>query len=156
MPYWIRLLIALVLNFLALFMGSSYTYDGVRSEWYMQLHQAPWTPPNYVFAVAWTLVMICLGFYMAGMTRKDPKEPTNPCFALYGVQWILNVLWNPVFFDSHATGWALTILLLMVIPLVGLIYLGFREKPIFGILALPYLIWIGVAISLNAYIYMKN
>jgi benzodiazapine receptor len=48
----------LVLNFSALAIGSWLMNNGPITNWYMNLNQAPWTPPGWVFGIAWTTIMI--------------------------------------------------------------------------------------------------
>ena len=55
----------LVLNFSALVIGSWLMDNGPMTNWYISLNQAPWTPPGWVFGVAWTTIMICFSLYMA-------------------------------------------------------------------------------------------
>ena len=49
----------LLLNFGALAIGSYFMNNGPQSNWYLTLNKAPWTPPGWVFGVAWTTIMIC-------------------------------------------------------------------------------------------------
>ncbi len=92
----LRILIFVALNFTALGIGGLFTGPGVASEWYANLAKAPWTPPGWVFGFAWTTIMICLAIYMAFLW---PKVLNRYLLAgLFGVQWLLNVSWNPVFF----------------------------------------------------------
>ena len=30
------------------------------NEWYQKLKKAPWTPPNYVFGVVWTILYLLM------------------------------------------------------------------------------------------------
>ncbi|MDC6468346.1 tryptophan-rich sensory protein, partial [Flavobacteriaceae bacterium] len=55
----------LVLNFSALAIGSWLMNNGPMTNWYVNLNQAPWTPPGWVFGIAWTTIMICFSVYMA-------------------------------------------------------------------------------------------
>lgn len=149
-----RVLIFLVINFAALGLGSFFTTDGVSSEWYENLNQAPWMPPGWVFGTAWTVIMICFSFYMAYAW----KEITNRkmLIGLFIVQWILNVIWNPVFFAWHQVLPALIIISALTI-LIGYFLFGFRSTLKAKILlVLPYFLWLIIATSLNAYVLIYN
>ena len=152
-----RLILFLIVNFSVLSIGSFYTRDGVSSIWYQNLNKAPWTPPGWVFGFAWTLIMICFSFYMAYLYGevKSPKE-RKQIIILYIVQCILNGLWNPTFFGFHQTELALFVLFLLTILLRVFFYKywSLLERKTF--LLLPYSIWLWVAISLNAYVVLKN
>ena len=57
--------IFLIINFGALAVGSWLMDNGPQTEWYINLNQAPWTPPGWVFGVAWSSIMICFAAYMS-------------------------------------------------------------------------------------------
>lgn len=61
----VRIIIFLAINFAALAIGGLSTSTGVSSDWYQTLNKAPWTPPGWVFGLAWSLIMICYAVYLA-------------------------------------------------------------------------------------------
>lgn len=149
-----KLIIFLGINFLALAIGAPHAMNGVASPWYQALQKAPWTPPGWVFAAAWNIIMLCFSVYMAfGWSQIKNRRGL---IILYIGQWILNVAWNPVFFTMHLTllGLALILTLTLVV-----IYTAFRFYPEMknktGWLV-PYILWMLIATSLNAYIYAQN
>ncbi|MBK7129898.1 MAG: tryptophan-rich sensory protein [Crocinitomicaceae bacterium] len=150
----IQLIIFLLLNFGALALGGLFTGSGVSSDWYNGLNKAPWTPPGWMFGLAWTTIMICFSVYMAKVWNTG--ENKNFLIILFVIQWILNVSWNPVFFYFNFSGLALVLIVLLAI-LVGLIlYLNASQAKWFSLLILPYFVWLLIATSLNAYIVFKN
>lgn len=149
-----RILIFLIANFSALAIGGLFTGKGVSSNWYQDLTKAPWTPPGWVFGAAWTLIMICLTIYMANAYNKI--ENKTMFTGLYVVQLVLNILWNPVFFHYKATLTALLAISLLTL-LVGFLLLYYwNEVKSLSLLLAPYLIWLIIATSLNAYIVLNN
>lgn len=147
-----RAILFLILNFAALAIGGLFTGDGVPSEWYQELNKAPWTPPGWAFGAAWTLIMICFSFYMALLTKGIKRE----IVILFALQWILNISWNPIFFYFNAVFFGLVNITLLLL-LVG--YFAFaisRNLKLESLLIAPYLIWLTIATSLNAYILMFN
>ena len=62
--YIITLIGFLIINFGGLAIGQVWTGDGVTSEWYTSLNQAPWTPPGWVFGLAWTSIAITFSLLM--------------------------------------------------------------------------------------------
>ncbi|MBE0640471.1 MAG: tryptophan-rich sensory protein [Bacteroidales bacterium] len=150
----LRLIVFLALNFAALGIGGLFTGKGVPSEWYASLDKAPWTPPGWVFGLAWTTIMICFAVYMAQAWQV--VETRRLLIGLFILQWILNVSWNPVFFHFHQVSAGLAIITLLTL-LVG--YMMFKYWPslkLFSLLLVPYFIWLLIATSLNAYILVKN
>lgn len=144
----------LILNFSALALGGFFTGKGVSSGWYQNLVKAPWTPPGWVFGFAWTLIMVTFAFYMAYLISETKN--TKTVILLFGIQWGLNVLWNPFFFLFH---WV-TLGLIVISGLSILVaYFLFRYQSILKLktlLIVPYVLWLIIATSLNAYILLMN
>jgi tryptophan-rich sensory protein len=147
-------LIFLCLNFIALALGGLFTADGVSSEWYQTLNKAPWTPPGWVFGAAWTFLMICYAIYLAIVWKQKSLQKKN--FALYAMQWILNVSWNPIFFYHHQDILGLINLVLLSAVIIGTAIINLTSFRAATVLILPYIIWLCIATSLNAYITFNN
>lgn len=149
-----KLILFLVLNFAALALGGLATGSGVTSEWYANLNKAPWTPPGWVFGFAWTNIMICFSFYMALLWPK--LENKNMLLLLFALQWILNVVWNPVFFSFHQTKFALVLIVALTLLIAYFLYTYWPALKLKSLLLLPYFLWLLIATSLNAFIVIKN
>lgn len=150
----VRIVLFIAVNFAALVVGGLFTETGVTSEWYLGLNKAPWTPPGWVFGAAWTTIMICFAIYMAAAMEKVAN--TKELLALFSIQWVLNVLWNPVFFYFHQVGAGLIIISALTI-LIGIFLFRYGAVMRFrSILLIPYFIWLLIATSLNAYVWWYN
>ena len=147
------LLIFFLVNFGALGLGVFFMGDEPTSMWYMTLNRAPWTPPNWLFGVAWSFIMLCFSFYM---TFLYLKIPTTKVMTLFVIQFLLNVAWNFVFFNQHmiAVGLGTIVALTFIITVFLVTYL--RTLKFISLLILPYFIWIWIATSLNLYILINN
>ncbi len=142
-----------VLNFAALGIGGFLMGDGPSGEWYQNLIKAPWTPPGWVFGAAWTTIMLCFSIYMAYLVEADSSKTI---LYLFGLQWILNVGWNPIFFDQHHMLLGLITIISLTV-LVG--YFLFRYRTVLGwksLLIAPYFVWLCIATSLNWYALINN
>lgn len=149
-----RILIFLVLNFAALGIGSLFTSNGVSSDWYINLNKAPWTPPGWVFGAAWTTIMICFAFYMA--YAWDTVANRNLLIGLFIIQWVLNILWNPVFFKYQEVFFGLIVISTLTL-LVGCFLISYwNQLDLKSLLILPYFLWLLIATSLNTYILLNN
>lgn len=147
----LRFTLFLILNFGALALGGLFTSSGVGSDWYSNLNQAPWTPPGWLFGVAWTGIMICFTFYMT--TAYKRIENKKLLITFFAIQWGLNVSWNPIFFYFHQIGFGLLVISSLTV-LIGIILFKYRSNLTFySLLLLPYFIWLLIATSLNAYIF---
>ena len=143
----------LVLNFSALAIGSWLMNNGPITNWYMNLNQAPWTPPGWVFGIAWTTIMICFSVYMAYLFMEISNINL---ILLYLTQLGLNISWNYIFFNQHAIGLGLFCIIALTI-IVTLFLINYRKLLQFkSLLIVPYFLWLLIATSLNAYIYFYN
>jgi tryptophan-rich sensory protein len=151
---WLKIIGFLFLNFGALALGGLFAGSGAGSNWYAELNKAPWTPPGWVFGFAWTTIMLCFSVYMATLYAKTKSVKT--VIILYAIQWMLNVAWNPIFFHLHNP----IIGLIVIVALTSLVtYFLFRcrsSQKGFSLLLLPYVIWLFIATSLNAYVVFMN
>ena len=150
--YSYRLIIFLVINFAALGLGSFLMGEGPSANWYQNANQAPWTPPGWVFGAAWFTIMICFSFYMASLTKNPDKKIIN----LYILLTLLNIGWNPLFFDLHLMGVALGVICLLTVLICYTLFNYLKELKGLTLLVLPYAIWLLIATSLNAYFLFNN
>ncbi len=150
----VRIIIFLLLNFAALGLGSLFTTDGVVSDWYLNLNKAPWTPPGWVFGAAWTTIMICFSIYMA--FAWDSVKNRNTLIALYVVQWILNVGWNPIFFNLRNLSFGLVVITALTILMIYFLFRYWSVLKTKSLLVVPYCIWLVIATSLNGYALFNN
>ena len=149
-----RLVFFFPLNFGALALGSYLMGEGPTGNWYTNLNKAPWTPPGWVFGASWTLIMVCLSIFMNKAVQIDSLRTS--ILWIYAVQLVLNILWNPLFFNLHWTGFAL----IEIITLVFVIgFMALKAKPYLHQLTwllAPYVVWLCIAITLNAYALQNN
>ena len=146
-------LLFLAINFGGLAIGSWLMNNGPVSNWYSNLQQAPWTPPGFVFGIAWTLIMICFSMYLGKLFTEDNTSKNRTIFL---IQFVLNVRWNFIFFNQHLVLFALINILL----LTSLIFVYFFKLSSavnnYKYLLLPYMLWLCIATSLNLYILVHN
>lgn len=150
----LRIFIFLALNFGALAIGGLSTSAGVASDWYQTINKAPWTPPGWVFGFAWTTIMICYSVYLAKLWNQVASK--QALVLLFGVQLLLNISWNPVFFTLHWITFALIIITGLTLLISYFLFKYWHKLKLSSILILPYVIWLIIATSLNAYILIFN
>lgn len=122
-------------------------------EWYAQLNRAPWNPPNAAFPIVWTILyaMIAVAGWLIFASQSTFAK------GLWVAQLIANGVWSWLFFAQH---WVLvslldiTLLALLLCVLIAHCWkAGLRTA---AWLLMPYLVWIILATSLNAYIQFNN
>lgn len=150
----VNIFIFLILNFTALAIGGFFTGDGVASDWYYNLNKAPWTPPGWVFGLAWTAIMVCYSFYMAILYKVNARR--NKVIALYAAQLFFNVLWNPLFFYFQNPLIALFSILFLTLIVAYFLFSNQKTMRWTSLLILPYFLWLCIASSLNLYVLLYN
>ena len=133
----LRIILFLLINFAALGIGSFFTGDGVVSDWYLNLNKAPWTPPGWVFGAAWTTIMICFSIYMA--FAWDSVKNRNTLLVLFAIQWVLNVGWNPIFFNLRNVPVGLVVITALTILMIYFLFRYWSTLKSKSLLVLPLL-----------------
>jgi tryptophan-rich sensory protein len=121
--------------------------------WYQRLDKPGWTPPNWLFPVAWTLLY--LGSAVAA-ARVAVLDGNGFGMAFWAMQIAFNTLWTPVFFGLHRIKAAFFIMIGLWIAVAGTMVSFFMLDWIAGALFVPYLIWVSVAGALNASVWARN
>ena len=146
-----HLLLFLIINFGGLALGSFLMGNPATNEWYQLQDKAPWTPPGWVFGAAWFSIMLFYSIFLQQLLKISAVNRKSVKW-LYGVSVLLNVSWNPLFFVHHWIVLGVVVLLALFLVLVLLARIALKQKPIVVLLIMPYLIWMLIAISLNAYL----
>lgn len=147
------ILFFLIINMGSLAIGSWLMNNGPKTDWYINLNKAPWSPPGWLFGIAWTTIMVCFSVLLAHLFSKKVSKKIKIAFTL---QVFLNIIWNFIFFNQHLILLGLINIILLTIVIY---YLFFKIKisaPKYRFLLLPYMIWSVVATSLNSYILIYN
>lgn len=144
----------LLINFGGLALGGWLMDSGPQSDWYVNLNQAPWTPPGWAFGFAWTTIMILFSIYLAKLFVQKPEKHI---LGLYAFQLFLNVIWNYVFFNQQLLDLGLVVILSLLV-VICIFFFRYKKPPMqnFRWLLLPYMVWLVVASSLNGYIALYN
>jgi len=115
-------------------------------KWYDALQKPSWTPPNWLFPVAWTVLYLC----MAGAGARVAISPENGlAMALWSLQIALNGLWTPVFFGLRRMKLGLIVLSGLWAAVAATMVALWQVDWIAGALFVPYLCWVSVAGALN-------
>jgi tryptophan-rich sensory protein len=123
--------------------------------WYTTLSKPWWTPPNLAFPIVWTLLYFLMGISLFILAKRG--ELKTPQGYLFGIQLLLNAAWSPLFFGFHFLGLSLVVLFSMWVVVGFLVGLFFKQKQRDqGLLLIPYLTWLSIALSLNTFIFIYN
>ena len=124
--------------------------------WYAQLQKPSWNPPSWLFAPVWSTLYLLMAIAAWLVWREGGWAGQKRALSVFVVQWVLNVLWTPLFFGQHLIGPAAVEIFALVLVLIATIVLFSRVKKAAGLLLLPYLAWISFAAFLNFTIWRLN
>ncbi len=128
----------------------------IPGEWYASLVKPAWTPPDSVFAPVWTILYILMGIGAWLVWQKEGFSGAKCALVLFFIQLVLNVLWSYLFFGAHRPMWAFFEIVVLWIVIV-LTMVGFwRVRPVAGVLFIPYVCWVGFALTLNLQLWRLN
>ncbi|MES2844103.1 MAG: TspO/MBR family protein [Pseudomonadota bacterium] len=122
-------------------------------DWYRDLQKPRWTPPDWLFPVAWTVLYLSISIAAA---RVAALPGTGQALAFWSMQIALNTLWTPVFFGLRRMGAGLVVLGLLWLAVAATMVAFFQHDLIAGLLFVPYLIWVSVAGALNRSVWVLN
>ena len=142
--------------FVASVVGQLASTSAIRG-WYRTIAKPSFTPPDWVFPVAWTLLFTLMGTAFWRILRKPAETRGRSAgIALFLVQLGFNAGWSMAFFGARSPLYGLVV----IAPFWCLILattLVFRAiDRLAGWLLVPYLAWVAFATVLNVAILQMN
>lgn len=136
-----------ILPFLGLVFLASITGGVFRpGQWYKDLAKPSWTPPDWLFPLAWGLLYVAMAY---AAWRIWDLAGFGPALIIWGVQLVLNAGWSAVFFGMRKPGLALAELCALWLAVAANIYAFVQIDEIAAWLLAPYIIWVSFAAVLN-------
>ncbi len=127
--------------------------DLPAGAWYTALRKPAWTPPNWLFPIAWTLLYL----FIAVAAARVALLPGNAFgMAFWALQIALNTLWTPVFFGKHRIGGGLVVIVCLWLAVLATTLAFFALDSMAGWLFVPYLVWVSYASALNFALWRMN
>ncbi len=122
-------------------------------SWYAALHKPRWTPPDWLFGPAWTVlyVMIAIAGWLVWSV-----EGVGVALAVWGSNIVFNGLWSWLMFRRHRIGLAFVDATAMLLTILAFIVIARPISPTAALLFIPYLGWVAFAAALNFDILRRN
>lgn len=150
-----KLVVSLLLPFVAGAIGSYFTFPAIGS-WYQTLNKPFFSPPNWVFGPAWTVLYVLMGISLYIVWTSNRVKNKKAGIKLFLIQLTLNASWSIVFFGLHnpILAFANIIILWIVILLTIRAFIPISKPAAY--LLYPYLAWVSFASILNLSIALLN
>lgn len=122
-------------------------------DWYKTLNKPAWTPPDWLFAPAWSVLYLMIA--VAGWLVWQ-EDGFGLSLGIWSLNLVLNASWSWLMFGRHDIRAALMDALAMVITIIGFIVSAWPISGTAAVLFLPYLAWTIFAAALNWAILNRN
>lgn len=149
MSKWLSLLGFGLLVFVAASTGAQFE----PGPWYDALNKPSWTPPNWLFPVAWTILyaMIAVAGWLVWR-----RAGFGPALAIWGVGLVLNGLWSYLMFGQQRIDLALVDIAALWVATAAFIWAALPIDLRAALLFAPYLAWVSFAAALNFAVWRMN
>jgi len=124
--------------------------------WYKNLSKPSFNPPSWVFGPVWTLLFSLMGVALYLVWVSPASQIRTIALVLFGVQFVLNVLWSYLFFGINNSLWSLVEIFVLLVGILATgIYFWFVNSYA-GYLMIPYFVWVSFASFLNWSLWKLN
>lgn len=108
-------------------------------------------PPKILFPIMWSMLylLMTISVYLATKNSDD-------AYKIYFIQLIVNAFWTVIFFGLKLRLLAFLWIIFLFILVIIMIKKFYKENKNAGLLQIPYIIWLLIAMYLNLSIYLLN
>lgn len=142
-------LVFLVLVGAAATSGAQFT----TGAWYESLNKPSWTPPNWLFPIAWSVLYLMIAIAGWLIWRRFG---VNGTLVVWAIGLVLNALWSYLMFGRHDIAGALLDVAALWISVALFIVMAWSQDQRASYLFMPYLVWVSFASALNFAVWRLN
>jgi tryptophan-rich sensory protein len=148
---------SIIICFIPALIGGLATSSSVTT-WYPSLIKPDFTPPNWLFGPAWTVLYLFQGLslYLIRQTPVKDMAAKKITLSFFYLQLGLNLLWSVLFFGLKNPLLALLEIGFLDITVLFTLISAYRLNKTASFLLLPYMGWISFATWLNFQIFILN
>jgi len=151
-----KLILAILICQSAGIVGSIFTSPSIQT-WYTTLQLPSFAPPGWFIGIVWIILYTLMGISLYLVWNKGLRNKrVKNSLSLFGLQLILNAVWSFLFFGLRSPLLGLIEIVFLWV-FIGLTILKFYKiSKTAGVLLIPYIAWVSVALVLNFYIWILN
>ena len=123
--------------------------SGENNFWFAGLEKPAIYPPPATFGIVWTVLYLLMGVALAMVVTARGAPGRTLAMGVFVVQFLLNLVWSPVFFGMQLLVPGLYLLLAIDVAVLATVALFYRVRPLAALLLVPYLAWVLFAAVLN-------
>lgn len=153
---WLNIVLAALPVIVAIISGQIATVPNL-SPWYSGLAKPGFTPPNWLFAPAWTTLYALMAYACWRILRLAPHTPGRAvALALFFLQLGLNAAWSWLFFALHSPSAGLCDIIVQWSVILATITAFYKLDKAASLCLVPLAFWVAYAALLNAAICFLN
>jgi tryptophan-rich sensory protein len=148
-------LVAVALVFFDSLLGQLATFPNLI-PWYQELAKPWFTPPNFLFGPAWTLLYALMALAFWRILILPPQPARSLAIGLFLAQLALNVVWSFAFFAARSPLFGLIDIIPQEVLIIAAALAFWRLDRLAGLCLLPLALWVAYAAALNFEIWRLN
>lgn len=144
---WAMLTVPLTL--LLGFMSTHIADPANDNAWFQSLVKPAAQPESWVFGAAWTMLYLLIALALAIVLNARSARLRWIGVSLWCAQFLLNLIWSPLFFGAHQVTTAFYLIIVIFILSMATVIVFGRIRSLAAWLMVPYLAWLCFAAILN-------
>jgi translocator protein len=134
---------------LAAYVIGSGLWVNTGDNWYRNLNQPAWQPPDFIFGIIWPYNFIVLGIAAVTIAQKASALNTVIYLAFFAFSVACALTWAYQFYRPHNLQVASIALIGTAVLTIPMIFIAFRTSTPIALALLPYQAWVATAASLS-------
>ena len=134
---------------LAAYVIGSGLWVNTGDNWYRNLNQPSWQPPDFIFGIIWPYNFIVLGIAAVTIAEKAPRASVVIYLAFFAFSVACALTWAYQFYQPHNLQLASVALIGTAVFTIPMILIAFRTSTPIAVALLPYQAWVATAATLS-------
>jgi tryptophan-rich sensory protein len=134
---------------LAAYVIGSGLWVNTGDNWYRNLNQPSWQPPDYIFGIIWPYNFIVLGIAAVTIVEKASRTSVVIYLAFFAFSVACALTWAYQFYQPHNLQLASVALIGAAVLTIPMLIVAFRTSTPIALALLPYQAWVATAASLS-------